>query len=215
MLETPLHHCYLLPAQQPVDCIATLETQIESAVDDSDLLHIETMQIDRLTIELALELRDRGQQKAVGEVRCLIYTFNSITVDAQNALLKIIENPARGIHFFFITPMVEGLLETVRSRSWILSDLCNQKDTEKIVQMAEDFYSAKGLAKCLAIVDEVDTIDELRLLVRALSKREISKRRELGQAIELVAAYSQDNSASLKLLRELLAVAASRSPSSS
>ncbi|MEX2369221.1 MAG: hypothetical protein WD552_02425, partial [Candidatus Paceibacterota bacterium] len=201
MFQTPLHHCYLVSARDVSACTETVQEKLRATVGADPALSIESITMDILTIEIARELRERGQQKASGEIRCLIYGFNTITVEAQNALLKIIENPAAGTHFFFVTPDVSNLLETVRSRSWIITDICAEADPEQIRALAESFLAARGLAERLQIVEKLETKEELRWLVRALAKNEaVRKNTQLGQAVELVADYSLDTGASVKLL---------------
>lgn len=42
-----------------------------------------------------------------------------LNVQAANALLKVIEEPPKGVHFIFITSLLSALLSTVRSRSQV------------------------------------------------------------------------------------------------
>lgn len=212
MLDTPLHHCYLVPARNVASCLKTLENELGKmlAIKTDSPLSIERSVVDTFTIELARELRQRGQQRATGEIRCLVYGFDTITIEAQNALLKIIENPAEGIHFFFVTPSVSDLLETVRSRSWLLSGLCGEVDTSALAAIVEQFLAAEGLAERLRVTEEIGSKEELRMLVELLARENLPhENRRFGQALEMVADYSRDSGASLKTLGQYLAVAAS------
>ncbi|PIR82835.1 hypothetical protein COU20_00220 [Candidatus Kaiserbacteria bacterium CG10_big_fil_rev_8_21_14_0_10_59_10] len=71
----------------------------------------------RFGIEEARELRSRAQARAFGARRAFILAMPSMTADAQNALLKTIEEPPAGALFFFIVPAPELLLPTFRSRA--------------------------------------------------------------------------------------------------
>ncbi len=62
----------------------------------------------------------------------------TMTVSAQNALLKIIEEPPKGVTFIIIVRNKEDLLETVRSRSAVLS-LLPVGNCEGIVYLKSKF----------------------------------------------------------------------------
>lgn len=73
------------------------------------------------TIDDARNLRDRATRGAVaGERRVFVIAAPVIAADAQNTLLKTIEEPAGNALFVFIVPSPEILLPTVRSRSQML-----------------------------------------------------------------------------------------------
>ncbi len=71
-------------------------------------------------IEEAREIRDRSSLRAVGSHRVFIIATSGMTHEAQNALLKTLEEPAANAHFFFILPSPHMLLPTLRSRAQIL-----------------------------------------------------------------------------------------------
>jgi DNA polymerase III gamma/tau subunit len=72
-------------------------------------------------IEDARSLRDRASHGAItGGRRVFVVVAASMTVEAQNALLKTIEEPSGNALFVFIIPSPDILLPTVRSRSQIL-----------------------------------------------------------------------------------------------
>lgn len=68
-------------------------------------------------IDDAIELRDRSKSKALTETqRMFICAMPGMTSEAQNALLKTLEEPAAEALFFLILPAPETLLPTIRSR---------------------------------------------------------------------------------------------------
>lgn len=73
------------------------------------------------SVDDARELRDRAQTRGVRGPRIFIVVAPNMTVEAQNALLKTIEEPPAGALFFFIVSSPQTLLSTVRSRSQILT----------------------------------------------------------------------------------------------
>lgn len=73
-------------------------------------------------IDEARELRDRAALGGLGGgVRVFIVAMPGMTNEAQNALLKTLEEPAAGSRFFIIVPSPEGLLSTLRSRMQTLA----------------------------------------------------------------------------------------------
>jgi hypothetical protein len=73
------------------------------------------------TVEDARNLRDRATRGAIaGDRRVFVIAAPVIAADAQNMLLKTIEEPAGNALFIFIVPSPEILLPTVRSRSQML-----------------------------------------------------------------------------------------------
>ncbi len=95
-------------------------------------------------IDDARELRDRAQTRAVqGGRRVFIVIAPTITNDAQNALLKVLEEPPADALFFLIVPSPTALLGTLRSRVQILSldkkkAAAGRVDVESFLKAAPD-----------------------------------------------------------------------------
>lgn len=75
---------------------------------------------DSFGIDEARELRERAALRPTGERRIFVVAASHMTSEAQNALLKTIEEPLADAMFFFIVPAPESLLPTLTSRSQIL-----------------------------------------------------------------------------------------------
>lgn len=80
---------------------------------------------ENFTIDNAREIKAVHEMRPVkeGAKQIFILTMNGITVEAQNALLKLLEEPAEYAHFFIIIPSAGLLLPTVKSRVCIVSDI--------------------------------------------------------------------------------------------
>ena len=73
------------------------------------------------TIENARQITDLQSRKDLSNgLKIFIIEAEIITIEAQNALLKVFEEPTRGTHFFIISPQ-DILLPTFRSRMQIIS----------------------------------------------------------------------------------------------
>ena len=71
-------------------------------------------------IDEARELRSRASLRALNGRRVFIVVAAAMTTEAQNALLKTIEEAVGNTLFFFIVPAPHMLLPTIRSRAQIL-----------------------------------------------------------------------------------------------
>lgn len=67
-------------------------------------------------VDDARELRERADLSAQGERRIFVLAAPAMTAEAQNALLKTLEEPPGNALFIFVVPAPETLLSTLRSR---------------------------------------------------------------------------------------------------
>lgn len=82
---------------------------------------ITILEQDQLTILDARELRIlQANLPVVGTKRLFIIAVRSITLDAQHALLKVLEEPAPHAHFFIALSTLHGILRTLRSRALLI-----------------------------------------------------------------------------------------------
>lgn len=214
MLRLPLHHCYTVAATETEDCVQELKHLIKELDLETQDVFLDSEVVETLTIEMARSLRDRGQQKSTGETRCIIRGFGTATNEAQNALLKIIEDPAAGVYFFLVTPQPDQLLETIRSRALALDNVCSTKlEPGKLDDIAGEFIKSKSLVDRLGAVGKLKTRQEMRVFVQRLSVTKIARNHQgFGKALEQVADWGKDSGASVKLLGQYLATELSRSP---
>ena len=95
-------------------------------------------------VEEARELRERAGSRAVSEARRIfIISAPGMTSEAQNALLKTLEEPPADAMFFIIVPSPETLLPTLRSRMQrlpISSDVLSEEavDMKKFLAAAPE-----------------------------------------------------------------------------
>ncbi len=101
------HHAYLIIGEAG-ELIADLKNSHPSARHHK---------FERLGIDDSRALAaDQSQTAWSGEIKLFILEIVDATVEAQNALLKMLEEPTAGTHFILIVPSAEILLSTVRSR---------------------------------------------------------------------------------------------------
>ena len=100
---------------------------------------------DVIGIDDSRRLKELHSSKSFkdGTKRIFIIESTGITREAQNALLKIFEEPNEDTHFFLIMPSVEMLLPTLRSRLSIIKT----EQENPIVESAENFLKLSAKQK--------------------------------------------------------------------
>lgn len=130
---------------------------------------------DDLGIDDARDLRDRAALKGFGGPRLFLIAASTITSEAQNALLKTLEEPPAGAIFALIVPAPETLLPTLRSRMQPLA----LQDTAAVspIDPSQFLAAAKerriDMLKAITAADEKDTGAVLAFL--AALERELSR----------------------------------------
>ena len=82
-----------------------------------------------------------GRQVEISR-KVFIIQAEIITEEAQNALLKVFEEPTSGTHFFIIAPQ-DILLPTLRSRMQVVNVSTSQVDTQKLSRTRLDILDMK------------------------------------------------------------------------
>lgn len=179
---------------------------------------------------------DARELKALAETRpanegapkVFVLLMNSITVEAQNALLKLLEEPPSYARFFFILPSAHLLLPTVKSRVQVLGAADTAGAESDIVREAKDFLrapQAKRLEYIKKLMDDIskekktkqDAIDFLNALEEAVYSGTnaggsagraagLKKSRQALEAILLAGKYASDRAPSMKMLLEYVAL---------
>ena len=112
-----LHHAYLLVGDHAAivpGLLAFIEQELKMrAQGNPDLLQATH---DTFGVDDARELARAALRRSLGGRAVFVLTVRSFTHEAQNALLKLIEEPIPGTHFFFIVPNTATLLPTLLSR---------------------------------------------------------------------------------------------------
>ncbi len=136
----------------------------------------------------------------------------SLTSEAQQAMLKLFEEPQEGTQFVLLMPH-GTLLATLRSRmleyAEKLDEFVDTKDAKKFLSLAGKDRS-DFITKLLK--DDEGTKERVRDFINALeaqlhTKIGEPKTRQALEDIAMVRGYLQDRSPSLKMLLEHLAVA--------
>lgn len=199
------HHAFLIPHRYESirDALHARLNADENAPEIVEMIE-GTFPIDRVRQLIDLALRkseDRGQ--------VFLVAFDSILHEAQNALLKVLEEPVPRTHFFLITPNSHKLLPTVLSRlgsspfefqaseaseakSFLEASPTKRLDIIKPIIEAKDRRAAAELLRNIAVILE--------------KKRDVfSDITAWGQTmrqIQALQSYSEDPASSVKMLLE-------------
>jgi DNA polymerase III delta prime subunit len=177
-------------------------------------------EFDRLLIDDAKSIANRSNIKTgKGQKMVFVISFNDVTREAQNALLKVIEEPSSETYFFLIAPRKDIFLPTVLSRAVVIENFESQskssdagapnnpdeianellsdktvgqklKDIEGLVKNIKDGKSEKGIAR-----------EIVKKMIVELEK-DVKKNAVALKTLQKVDDYLGDTSASVKLLLE-------------
>jgi DNA polymerase III delta prime subunit len=131
LLPENLYHSYLVEGDPEEAGQKLLEFLCDKKItqrSDPDLFF---ERYESLTIQNSREIKDWNSKlptKENGKKICLIGA-NFINREAEQSLLKIIEEPGKDTYFFIITPNTSILLDTIHSRTHTLK-YTNEQDKE-------------------------------------------------------------------------------------
>lgn len=170
--HTNLHHAYLLEGDHERIVPALLAHLHEQNIARNGAVEVRTVPV--FYIEDARSLRESQIMISDG-LRVIVVAFDRMIDAAQHALLKTIEEPTAGTHFFFVGRNRDLLLPTVLSRMMIIrpeqrSDTAPADDRAR-EYLALDLYGRTELLKdsiAAARGDDDETDDE-----RAAARREL------------------------------------------
>lgn len=176
---------------------------------------------ENFTIDDARHIKNLHETKPIGvnSKKIFILFFQNITVEAQNALLKLLEEPAGYAHFFIVVPQAGLLLPTVRSRLYFLEyDRDVESNEVELTDLVTKFIKqnkAKRLEMVKKICDDIskDKISKhyAILFVQRLEEILHNENKLVANAkklenISIVNRYINDRAPSLKMLLEYLAL---------
>jgi DNA polymerase-3 subunit delta' len=134
----------------------------------------------------------------------LISDAHLMNEEAQNALLKNLEEPPEGVIFILVTPYPGLLRETIRSRCWVLNFRpLNNFDIKEI--LINYFMTDESLAESVApfasgsVTNALHLIDNdfYSLLEKTISILRYSFGRKYHSAMEVMSYFLKDNSSEL------------------
>ena len=160
-----------------------------------------------------------------GEHKVVIIAASRAYHEAQNALLKLFEEPPVGVYIFFVLSSLGGLLPTLRSRVQILKHEArstkSETRTKHEINPAEEFLKANKEKRSVIIKkltsgkDEEEKRENREEVIAILngievvayaSGRTTSRHRKLLEDIQILRGYLHDRSAPVKMILEHLSL---------
>ncbi len=216
------HHaqCLIGGAVERDNLISSITREYDLHAGDPDFF---VRTYDTLTIEDAREIKSLAGTRPVRDdgLKIFVLTMNGVTVEAQNALLKLLEEPGEYARFYIVIPSARLLIPTIVSRLNFIGDhngssLCDAASTD----LAKAFLAAptqKRLDMVKALMDEItkekkqkqDAVNLIRAIETALySAGGVKKNSKALEAVVLAEKYATDRAPSLKMLLEYIALTA-------
>lgn len=207
------HHAYLLLGRAEAVRESLWAHLRERGISTEQNPDFREMHLDSLSVDDARGLKEAQMRKPFGNgVQVFVLSFWNATHEAQNALLKVFEEPTPNTIFFVITEHEHGLLPTLRSRlqTLTLESVANNSDrmsadTFLAQEAGERFASLKTIIEEKRKDDALQLIGDIETILHASIKRDPSAVSALKE-LEKVRGYLHDRGASLKLLLEYTAL---------
>jgi hypothetical protein len=220
-----LHHAYGIAGDVGIvaaDLVEFFSKNLGVAtIGNPDFFH-ETFEM--LTIDDARRIQDIHASKAFSDAspRIFLIELYGITREAQNALLKIIEEPQPGNHFFLVMPSLDLLLPTLKSRLHVFKSVAGDRDGSTEPAAVADFLK-KSLKDRIVFVDDLaatvsdgatvkhEVIDFLNQLESSIYSRNRTAENLADNVMvfEIIArarSYMNDRAPSVKMLLEYVAL---------
>ncbi len=232
-----MHHAYVYYGSLSLlSALALNARELFGFTADNDP-DVQVLNFEKFGIEESRELKESASLKPVSGRALYIVGVSQITSEAQQALLKLFEEPQEGVTFVLLVPH-GSLIATLRSRLLNYPETLQQKAAQKVLgsprptagrsarpdhfdqPFATTFLSASQKIRSAEVAkllkDEDGTRERVRdflnaletILYAALQKSKGSKEIRDGlEDIAKVRSYANDRSPALKMLLEHLALA--------
>ncbi|TSC70941.1 MAG: Uncharacterized protein CEO12_66 [Parcubacteria group bacterium Gr01-1014_46] len=205
-----LHHAYYFVEHKVEEAVHKLKEFLEKkfsikTTGNPDFFH---RKYENFTIDDARGITQGESRKDFsGGRKIFIIEANFITEEAQNALLKVFEEPTAGTHFFIISPQ-DILLPTLRSRMQVfVSETLNSvSKTFLDMNLKERLEAVKEITE--GIKDEEmtkqDAISLLNQIEKELYEKGVEKFSAELKACESARDSLYDRGAPIKIILENL-----------
>jgi len=220
------HHAYALVggASTRLDLVSFIEMEHGVIARGNPDFFVQKYEV--LMIDDARALKDahatrpfarEDDKHGKGGSRFFIIEADSMTHEAQNALLKIFEEPNEYAYFFLVIPSEESLLPTLRSRLFMVRRVMGKEGNAKIDKNIVSFLSS-STSERIAFVDKLAAdisdgknpktaaLEFCASLSRHLRDDGIEKNAAALAALAQTESYLRDRAPSVKQLLEFVAL---------
>lgn len=204
-----LHHAYLLVGERE-----EADKYIEDVFKAEDINShgnpdVFVIEQSVFGVDDARVLGDRAVEKAFGKEKVFVIHAEKFTTEAQNALLKTLEDPTPNTHFFISAREAQILLPTLLSRLYqvrVGGELEKNKEVEKFltktlkqrIDFAKKFADEREERGAGALAEFLDSL--------LLKLRSEGAPLETQKKILILRTYARDSAAMPRLILEHLAL---------
>jgi len=208
--RTAFHHAYILYADRK-QSIPVIKDSIARSFFDSDLTHPDFAHISYEVCKID-DIREIGERAGLRSItdrpKVFLCDCRIMTMEAQNAFLKIFEDGTSNTHFFIVTSSKGWVLPTLASRAEVYDFL----DVVSFSPLTESFFKG-GLRERLALIEKISK-DKDRTAAVSIIEEGVSyaymhgghKKYTYAETVLGVYDYAMAPSSSYKMLLEYIAL---------
>lgn len=220
-----IHHAYVFEGERASILLGLFKfLEKDFGIEIKNNPDFSSQEFETFTIDDARDLQERHGRRALSGKKIFIISTRFVTIEAQNSLLKIFEEPSEGTHFFIIMPNTQVLIPTLRSRLVIVDNFAiggaNSQDglakkflsagvAERLV-MVKSIIEEKDKGKAIDFVTALEQVLAPQLSVhintgsKNIQKTGLVENADVLTEILMVKKYLHDRAPSVKLLLEHL-----------
>ncbi len=208
LIDLPLHHAVLVVSQNRNTLHQNLFDELKSISPAHRFFNQTVLDIESARAIISWANTPYNEEKIA------LISFHTIGLEAQNALLKLLEEPRAGVRFILVTSNTASLIPTVLSRVLVISSDENNEelfDAENFLKTSHTLrMKLPHTLKLLSQVDEEERKDReaVKAFILAIStvlSKNNSETKYITETLE-IASYAADPSASGKALLEYLSL---------
>ena len=152
------------------------------------------------------ELRKYLKLKVTEPTVYVIHDFDHVSIEAQNAFLKTVEEPQERLSFILMAGNEDKVLPTIKSRCLVIQSGGKIKVTDEIVKLAGDFVDKSGGEKMMAVSgiktreEAIKFVTELIIGGRELLKSEKVKPKFFEEAQNTINNLGRNGNVALQMM---------------
>ncbi len=167
------HHLYLIEGDLDLSTEILFDFFDKNHGMQKGSSHFFQKNYEKFLVDDARGLKELSSRKnSSGNKQVFILSINSTSDEAQNAMLKSLEEPVSGTYYFLIFPTLAHVLDTIKSRSYILDASHLSKGDEKLAHkiISANFAKRQEMIKEFAKLHENGEIgrDHILKLLKAI-----------------------------------------------
>lgn len=202
----PIPHGFLLSGDKnsAVSIVRDFLTKRGRLMGDPNVHYLDHV---TLTVDHVRSLSDLVSMTSVGNTTSYyVISFERITLESQNALLKTLEEPPYGVTIFLCTGGTSGIKDTIFSRVQHISCVTSKSDYDINCFIESDYLQRINMLRDL-VGDSKKNIppnryETMRFLTELLRNLHEQKNFTVYNDIEYIQRYCNDSSSSIKYIIE-------------